>query len=104
MNDEQVHELLLQALETEVGGVQVYETALRCVKNDDLRKEFQKYHEQTTKHVELVTGVVKAFGLDPKKQTPGRAVVHHIGESLVKAMEMALNEGPPEAAELVACE
>ena len=104
MNDEQVHELLLQALETELGGVQVYETALRCVKNDDLRKEFQEYHEQTTKHVEIVTGVVKAFGLDPNQQTPGRAVVHHIGASLVKAMEMALSEGPPEAAELVACE
>ncbi|MBV8692926.1 MAG: hypothetical protein JOY57_14795 [Actinobacteria bacterium] len=104
MNDEQVHELLLQALETELGGVQVYETALRCVKNDDLRKEFQEYHQQTTKHVEIVTGVVKAFGLDPNQQTPGRAVVHHIGASLVKAMEMALSEGPPEAAELVACE
>jgi hypothetical protein len=31
MKDEQVRELLYQALETEVGGVQVYETALRCV-------------------------------------------------------------------------
>ena len=104
MNDSQVHELLYQALETELGGVQIYETALRCVKNDDLRKEFQEYHKQTQRHVELVTGAVKAFGLDPSTETPGRTVVRHIGESLVKAMEMALNEGPPEAAELVACE
>ena len=28
MKKEQLHELLFQALETEVGGVQVYETAL----------------------------------------------------------------------------
>jgi len=30
MKDEQVRELLYQALETEIGGVDVYTTALRC--------------------------------------------------------------------------
>ena len=44
------------------------------------------------------------LGLDPEAETPGRAVVRHIGESLVKAMEMALESGTPEAAELVAAE
>jgi rubrerythrin len=104
MNNDQLHELLHQALETELGGVEVYETALRCVKNDDLREEWQKYHEQTTHHVEIVRGLFEAFDLDPKAVTPGRSVVRHIGRSLVKAMEMALTEGPPEAAELVAAE
>src|SRR5207253_3094730 len=42
--------------------------------------------------------------LDPEMETPGRLVVRHIGESLVEAMEMALDDGPPEAAQLVACE
>jgi len=44
------------------------------------------------------------LGLDPEAQTPGRQVVHHLGESLVQAMEMAQQGGTPEAAELVACE
>ena len=104
MHDEQLHELLFQALETELGGVKVYEAALRCVKNDDLRKEWDNYHEQTTHHVEVVEGVLSAFGLDPTTETPGRLVVRHIGSSLVKAMEMAFADGPPEAAELVAAE
>jgi rubrerythrin len=104
MNDDQLHELLFQALETELGGVQVYAAALRCVKNDDLREEWEKYHEQTTHHVEIVQGLFDAFGLDPKSETPGRTVVRHIGSSLVKAMEMALGQGTPEAAELVAAE
>jgi rubrerythrin len=104
MNDDQLHELILQSLETELGGVQIYETALRCVKNDDLRGEWQKYLEQTTHHVEIVEGVVKTFGLDSATETPGRSVVRHLGSSLVKAMEMALSDGPPEAAELVAAE
>ena len=39
MNGAQVTELLYQALETEIGGVQVYQTALRCAVNEDLHKE-----------------------------------------------------------------
>jgi len=104
MKQDQVHELLYQALETELGGVQVYETALRCARNDDLRKEWEKYHDETTSHCEIIRAVVETFGLDPLAETPGRLVVRHIGESLVAAMEMALSSGPPEAAELVAAE
>jgi len=51
-----------------------------------------------------VLDVFKARGLDPGKDTPGRLVVRHIGESLVKAMEMALAAGIPEAAQTVAAE
>ena len=44
------------------------------------------------------------FGFDPEKETPGRKVVRHTGESLVKAMEMALKSGEVGAAQLVAAE
>lgn len=104
MKKEQLHELLYQALETEQGGISVYTTALRCAVNDDLKKEWQEYLEQTTNHETIVRGVFDKLGLDPAAETPGRLVVRHIGESLVAAMEMALSSGPPEAAQLVAGE
>jgi hypothetical protein len=104
MNDEQLYELLYQTLETELGGVAIYETALRCVQNDDLRKEFKRYHEQTTRHVELVEGVLRAFGLHPGTETPGRKIVRHLGDALIAAMEKALKAGPSNATELVAAE
>jgi rubrerythrin len=104
MNKEHVAELLYQALETEMGGVTIYETALRCAQNEDLRKEWESYHGQTEEHVEIVKGLFTTFGLDPATETPGRLVVRHIGESLVAAMEMALQSGEADAAELVACE
>jgi rubrerythrin len=104
MNEEQMKELLYQALQTEMGGVEVYETALRCVQNEDLKEEWEEYLEQTEHHVEIVREAFTKLGLDPETETPGRAVVRHIGESLVKAMEMALESGPPEAAEVVAAE
>ena len=104
MNEEMMQELLYQALETEIGGVQVYQTALRCVQNEELQEEWEEYLEHTQRHVEIVREVLTKLDLDPETETPGRAVVRHIGESLVKAMRMALDSGPPEAAELVATE
>ncbi|HEU4812914.1 MAG TPA: ferritin-like domain-containing protein [Xanthomonadaceae bacterium] len=100
----QVNELLYQALETEIGGVQVYETALRCAVNDDLRKEWNEYLDETRRHVQVLTRVFETLGMDTDTMTPGRKVVKHQGESLVEAMEMALSAGDPTAAELVACE
>lgn len=104
MNDEQVRELLYQALETELGGVDIYTTALRCVENDDLKEEWDKYLEQTKTHVTICEDVLRQLGLDPNEETPGRQVVRTIGEALVQAMEMALEEGEPGAAQLVAAE
>lgn len=104
MKREQLDELLYQALETELGGIQVYTTALRCAVNQDLKKEWQEYLEQTRHHVEIVQDMFEQLGLDTEAETPGRAVVRHTGESLVKAMEMALKSGDKAAAQLVAAE
>ena len=95
VTEQQLHDLLYQALETELGGVEVYKTALGCATNDDLRKEWEQYHEQTTHHVELVEGALEAFGLDPGAETPGRRVVRHTGQALVKAIELARADGSP---------
>ena len=97
-------DLLYQALETEKGGVQIYTTALRCAINDDLRKEWTEYLEQTKQHVQIVAGVLQEMNLDVDTETPGRKIVRHIGESLVKAMEMALRGPDLRAAQLVAAE
>ena len=37
MHQEQLHELLYQALETERGGIHVYQTALQCTVNEELK-------------------------------------------------------------------
>jgi rubrerythrin len=104
MKREQLNELLYQALETELGGVQVYTTALECAVNEELKEEWEKYLDQTRVHVKIVQDMIEELGLDPQTETPGRQVVRHHGESLVKAMEMALEAGDPNAAQLVAAE
>ncbi len=104
MKAEKLEELLYEALETELGGVQVYTTALRCVVNEELKEEWEKYLDQTRTHVQIMQDLMAQLDLDTEKETPGRKVVRHTGESLVKAMEMALESGEPEAAEVVAAE
>jgi hypothetical protein len=104
MNHEQIEALLYEGLETEMGGVQVYENAVQCAVNPDLKKEWEEYLEQTKEHVERMEQVLESFGLDPKTETPGRKVVRTIGQALVHAMKMARSSGKPEAAEIVAAE
>ncbi|MFP7722792.1 DUF892 family protein [Lysobacter sp. A3-1-A15] len=100
----QLNELLYQALETEMGGVKIYETAISCAVNPDLKKEWKEYLEQTRTHRTVLLNVFEQLGLDPEKRTPGREVVAHLGQSLIMAMDMAKKAGDPAAAELVAGE
>jgi hypothetical protein len=104
VNNEQLTNLLHECLETELGGVQVYKTALLCAVNADLKEEWEKYLQQTQNHVEIVKKVFEELAIDPDSDTPGRKVVRLIGQSLVRAMETALSEGDPEAAQRVAAE
>ncbi len=103
-NASQIEELLYQALETEIGGLSIYETALACAVNEDLKKEWRGYLEETRTHRRVLLTVFEQLGLDPERQPPGRGVVRHIGEALVKAMKMAINAGDANAAQLVATE
>jgi hypothetical protein len=104
MKSDRVKDLLLQALETEIGGQEVYRLALQCASNQELRGEWEKYLEQTGKHEDILRELIEAMGIDPDDETPGRGIVRLQGESLVKAMETALEAGDGEAAQLVATE
>lgn len=100
----QLKELILQSLVHERGGVLVYQTALECALNEDLREEWEEYLEQTQRHVLVLTNVCERLGLDPGEMTPGCQIVHENGKALVKAMKMGLAAANPQAAQLVACE
>jgi hypothetical protein len=104
VNRDQVNELVLQSLEHERGGVHIYETAITCVQNADLKQEWKKYLEQTRHHVEVLQNVCQELEIDPEAPSPGRHVVRKMGAALVQAMQSARAEAGPDAAELVACE
>jgi rubrerythrin len=104
MNDDQVKELLYQALETEIGGQAVYKAAIECAGNDELREEWQKYLAETENHEQVLLQLFEKLELDPSTETPGRSVVRSKGESLVAAMQTALRTAGHPGAQLVAAE
>ena len=103
MDKEKLHELLYQSLETERGGIQIYEHAVACAQNEDLKQEWSKYLDQTTNHEVVMLRVLDAFGLDADTETAGRTIVRQKGQMLVKSMQEAL-AADPAAAQLVAAE
>ena len=104
MEMQMVKELILQSLEHEKGGVKIYETALKCAQNEDLKEEWEKYHQETERHVQILQDVCSQMQLDAEEQTPGRKIVHDMGASLVAAIEAAGGAGDPAQAECVAAE
>jgi rubrerythrin len=99
-----IKDLLLQALETEIGGQEVYRVALECASNPDLQQEWEKYLAQTTEHEDVVRKLLETLGIDPDEETPGRMIVRFQGESLANSMKLALESGDDGAAQLVAVE
>lgn len=104
MHNEQLNELVLQTLEHEMGGIKVYETAIQCAVNEDLRGEWEEYLTQTRTHAEIARQLCGALGVDENAPSPGREVIRTIGGALVTAMKTAQATSNPEAAQLVACE
>jgi rubrerythrin len=103
MERKKLEELLFQALETERGGIKIYETAVRCAQNDDLKKEWGEYLDQTRNHEVVMLRVLDAFKLDVETESPGRSIVREKGRALVQSMNTAL-QADPAAAQLVAAE
>jgi rubrerythrin len=104
MNEAKLTELLLQSLQQEQGGVEVYTAALACAQREDLRKEWGEYLAQTRRHVQALEEVCRKLKIDPRRETPGRKIVRDLGAALVQAIEQARAAGDPAAAQIVACE
>lgn len=104
LNKIQLKDLLLQMMETELGGEQVYRTAISCAVNRDLANEWKSYLDETLSHQEIVKKTCEHLGIDPMEESASRSVVKHIGQSLLQAMKLAKSSGDATAAQLVACE
>ena len=104
MNRMKLEELLYQGIETELGGIKVYEKTLAAAVTPEFRKEMGEYLEQTREHERIYRDMFANLGLDPERMTPGREVVRAKADALVKSIDMAIQAAGPEGAELVAAE
>jgi hypothetical protein len=104
MDSAQLNELLFQAMETELGGEQIYVAAVEAAANDEVREEWEKYLEETRNHQTVLQGVFEVAGLDVEAESPGRAILREKAATLVKAIKTAQQTMPDTGAQLVAAE
>lgn len=104
MNQEQLESFLCEALETERGGVQIYEAALECAENEELKDEWEEYLEQTREHVGILQNVCKQLGIDMEQETTGGQIVRATAQALLKNIQVARESGDSTLAQIVAAE
>jgi hypothetical protein len=102
--DRSVRDVLLEALETELGNAQVYSTAVECAIDEDLREDWEEHLERSQQHVSVLRAVLAGAQIEEDEETPGRAFVKRLDQTLVRTMVQAKNTADPAAAELVASE
>lgn len=102
--DEQISELLLQAIETERGGILVFAAAIEAALDENVRTESRRCLEAACWRKEVLTATCRQRGVDPDQSSPAREILALHRASLVRAIMMAVANGDPEAAQVVAAE
>lgn len=102
--NEQLVELVRQALEHEIGATGIYGAALKCALRAELKEEWEKSIHATARHVEFLIDLCAVLDIDTARDTPGVLAARRIRRALVEAMELGLQSGTAEAAQLIACE
>ena len=93
MNDDQVNELLYQALETEIGGQNVYEAAIGCAAERGTQGGVGEVPRgDADPRDDPARDVRPDRTWIPKSRRPAGPSSGSRGSALVKAMEMALRE------------
>lgn len=104
MQSEQLKKLLLQSLEHERGSVDIYQTALKCALDSDLKDEWTRCLASTRERELMLTQLCRKLSINPEQMTPGREVNKYLGEALISAMQLAHESSSPDEAQLIACE
>ncbi|MBI0325728.1 hypothetical protein [Burkholderia plantarii] len=99
-----LHELLYQALETELGGAQICQAAPSCATGQGWHDERDPFHRQTLHHQDVPRSAFRSLGLDERTQTAGRRAVMETARSLVDVSEHARQNAAPAVAQRAAAE
>lgn len=103
MDRQQFADLLLEALERELGAVRVYEAALRCAVNPNFGVQWQDDLYVAEAHARGLERVCRIVGIDPQLDTAGRRAIRQSADSSVAAMNDAIATGDVAVAQLAAC-
>jgi rubrerythrin len=99
-----VMDKLSEFLTVEKGGVKLYEVALQCIHNLEVKGKFDEFHRQTVRHVEILTNIITRLGGDPGYMSAGARLAEKKAEALLATMTKSNGTMPSAEAELNAIE
>jgi rubrerythrin len=88
---------LSEFLAVEKGGVKLYEVAIQKIRNPDVLNRFREFHQQTRKHVDILTRVITALGGDPLRMSSGARAAEEKAQGLLKTMTVSDGMRPDDA-------
>ena len=104
VTEQQLHDLLYQALETELGGVEVTRPRSAAPPTTTSARNGGSTTSRPPTTSSSSKGPWRPSDSIPAADTPGRRVVRHTGQALVKAIELARADGSPAQAQVLAAE
>ena len=94
---EMLMDKLSEFLAVEKGGAKLYQTALQQVRDPDVLNKFREFYEQTKRHEEILTKVIRDLGGDPSYMSHGAKIAEQKAEALLKTMTMTDGMSPRQA-------
>jgi rubrerythrin len=88
---------LSEFLTVEKGGVKLYQQAIQLVRDPEVLDKFREFYEQTKRHEEILTNVIRSLDGDPTYMSRGARLAQAKAESLLSTMTMSDGVSPKEA-------
>jgi rubrerythrin len=83
---EELMDKLSEFLTVEEGGVKLYEAALKHVHDREVKEKFHEFHQQTVRHVEILTNIIEKLGGKPSYKSAGAKIANEKATALLKTM------------------
>jgi rubrerythrin len=94
---------LSEFLAVEQGGKKIYQRALQMARDPEVQKKFQIFYEQTIKHEEILSRIIRELGGDPTWMSPTAQLAEAKAAGLLRTLDQT--EGlTPKQVELNAME
>jgi len=78
---------LSEFLAVERGGKLLYRNALQMVRDREVMDKFQEFYEQTVRHEDILSRIIRALGGDPEEMSQSAKMAEKKAEALLRTMQ-----------------
>jgi rubrerythrin len=96
ISEKWLRDFLSEMYAVEQGGEKLYRKALDELEHEDLRRQLERFHQQTERHVELCMDMMRAAGVEQDYMSPAAKAAEQKAEGLLSTeIEDDMTKAPP---------